>query len=114
MATNRSRRLRKKLCVDEFQELGCELQLQYREDADEAARDAFILAFHNECLIPQGLLFIGCNEFGLVCLMQRGSVSSEQRAAVEQWLASRSDLASFSLGALQDAWYPGKPVNAVA
>ncbi len=26
MATNRSRRLRKKLCVDEFQELGFELQ----------------------------------------------------------------------------------------
>ncbi|MDZ4334367.1 MAG: 50S ribosome-binding protein YggL, partial [Pseudomonas sp.] len=25
MATNRSRRLRKKLCVDEFQELGFEL-----------------------------------------------------------------------------------------
>ena len=27
MATNRSRRLRKKLCVDEFQELGFELNL---------------------------------------------------------------------------------------
>ncbi len=31
MATNRSRRLRKKLCVDEFQELGFELQLSYPE-----------------------------------------------------------------------------------
>ncbi|MET0779073.1 MAG: 50S ribosome-binding protein YggL, partial [Pseudomonas sp.] len=27
MATNRSQRLRKKLCVDEFQELGFELNL---------------------------------------------------------------------------------------
>ena len=112
MATNRSRRLRKKLCVDEFQELGCELQLQYRDGADESERDAFILALHNEVLIPQGLLLIGCNEFGLVCLMKRGSVSTEQRAAVEQWLSSRSDLASFSLSALQDAWYPGNPLNA--
>ena len=31
MATNRSRRLRKKLCVDEFQELGCELTLSFVE-----------------------------------------------------------------------------------
>ena len=29
MATNRSRRLRKKLCVDEFQELGFELNLDW-------------------------------------------------------------------------------------
>jgi len=31
MATNRSRRLRKKLCVDEFQELGFELSFQYQQ-----------------------------------------------------------------------------------
>jgi hypothetical protein len=30
MAKNRSRRLRKKLCVDEFQELGFEVQVVYR------------------------------------------------------------------------------------
>ncbi|MEX5433576.1 50S ribosome-binding protein YggL, partial [Klebsiella michiganensis] len=30
MATNRSRRLRKKLCVDEFQELGFELNFHYK------------------------------------------------------------------------------------
>lgn len=29
MATNRSQRLRKKLCVDEFQELGFELNLDF-------------------------------------------------------------------------------------
>ena len=31
MATNRSQRLRKKLCVDEFQELGFELNLDFKE-----------------------------------------------------------------------------------
>ena len=34
MATNRSRRLRKKLCVDEFQELGFELNFHYKEGVD--------------------------------------------------------------------------------
>ena len=37
MATNRSRRLRKKLCVDEFQELGFELNLNFKEDLADAA-----------------------------------------------------------------------------
>ncbi|WP_135185926.1 50S ribosome-binding protein YggL, partial [Pseudomonas syringae] len=32
MATNRSRRLRKKLCVDEFQELGFELNLDFKQE----------------------------------------------------------------------------------
>ena len=39
MATNRSRRLRKKLCVDEFQELGCELTLSFHEGLSEEGAD---------------------------------------------------------------------------
>jgi uncharacterized protein YggL (DUF469 family) len=42
MATNRSRRLRKKLCVDEFQELGFELNLGFKEDLSDEAIDAFL------------------------------------------------------------------------
>lgn len=45
MATNRSQRLRKKLCVDEFQELGFELNLDFKEDLSEEAIDAFLAAF---------------------------------------------------------------------
>jgi len=44
MATNRSRRLRKKLCVDEFQELGFEVNLTYAQGADAKAVDAFLEA----------------------------------------------------------------------
>ncbi|WP_122301059.1 50S ribosome-binding protein YggL, partial [Pseudomonas syringae] len=39
MATNRSRRLRKKLCVDEFQELGFELNLDFNQELDDKAID---------------------------------------------------------------------------
>ena len=45
MATNRSRRLRKKLCVDEFQELGFELNLNYPDDLDDDAVEAFLDQF---------------------------------------------------------------------
>ena len=42
----------------------------------------------------------------------RGSVSEEQRQAVENWLKARSELAVCEVGPLQDAWYPDKPINA--
>ncbi|HLA31368.1 MAG TPA: 50S ribosome-binding protein YggL, partial [Pseudomonas sp.] len=42
MATNRSRRLRKKLCVAEFQELGFELTLNFQENLAEESIDDFL------------------------------------------------------------------------
>ena len=42
MATNRSRRLRKKLCVDEFQELGFELTLNFKADLSDKTLDDFV------------------------------------------------------------------------
>ena len=112
MATNRSRRLRKKLCVDEFQELGFELILNYREDLDEVAADAFLQQFLKEAIEANSLIFIGCDEFGMVCLGKRGSVTEEQRAQVDAWLKGRSELEGYTLGKLADAWYPEKPINA--
>ena len=112
MATNRSRRLRKKLCVDEFQELGFELLLNYREDLDEVAVDAFLGQFLKEAISDNDMIFIGCDEFGMGCLGKRGSVNEEQRAKVDAWLKGRSELESYTLGKLADAWYPEKPINA--
>ncbi len=92
MATNRSRRLRKKLCVDEFQELGFELNLDFKQELDDKAIDAFLDAFLKEAMEANGLGYVGGDDFGLVCLSKRGSVSEEQRAAVEAWLKGRSEL----------------------
>ncbi|MDG9884455.1 YggL family protein [Pseudomonas putida CSV86] len=111
MATNRSRRLRKKLCVDEFQELGFELNLGFKEDLSDEAIDAFLDAFLAEAMDANGLDYVGGDDFGLVCLAKRGSVSEEQRAAVEAWLKGRSELTSIEVGPLVDAWYPEKPIN---
>ncbi|WP_241083805.1 50S ribosome-binding protein YggL, partial [Pseudomonas viridiflava] len=54
MATNRSRRLRKKLCVDEFQELGFELNLDFKQELDDQAIDAFLDAFLKEAMEANG------------------------------------------------------------
>jgi uncharacterized protein YggL (DUF469 family) len=113
MATNRSRRLRKKLCVDEFQELGFELNLSFKEDLTEEAIDAFLDAFLTEAMDANGLDYVGGDDYGLVCLAERGSVTEEQRAIVEAWLTGRSEVIKVEVSPLMDAWYPEKPINTV-
>ncbi len=63
MATNRSRRLRKKLCVDELQELGFELNLEFKEDLDDQAIDAFLDAFLDEAMDANGLDYVGGDDY---------------------------------------------------
>ncbi|MGB3597409.1 MAG: YggL family protein [Pseudomonas neustonica] len=112
MATNRSRRLRKKLCVDEFQELGFELNLEFKDGLTTEEVDSFLDQFLIKAMEANGLDFVGGEDFGLVCLAERGSVSEEQRAAAEAWLKGRSELAVVEVSPLQDAWYPDKPISA--
>ncbi len=110
MATNRSRRLRKKLCLDEFQELGFELKLDLKDDLSVEEIDSFLEQFILQALEANGLNYVGGEDFGLVCLARRGSVSEEQRAAVESWFKDRSELSKVEVGPLVDAWYPDKPI----
>lgn len=114
MATNRSRRLRKKLCVDEFQELGFEVTLSYVEGLDAKAVDEFLEAFLVEAMEANGLGYIGGEDYGFVCLGKRGSVSEEQRAQVEAWLKGRSELTEFGVSPLMDVWYPENEINVKA
>ncbi len=112
MATNRSRRLRKKLCVDEFQELGFELNMTYPEGTAPADIEAFLDRLTEEALVANGLGYVGGEDYGFVCLGKRGSVSEEQRQKVEAWLKGRKELASFTISPLMDVWYPENPINA--
>lgn len=111
MATNRSRRLRKKLCVDEFQELGFELNLNFKEDLSDEAIDAFLEQFLRDAMTVNGLGYVGGDDFGLVCLSKRGSVSEEQRAAVDAWLKGRNELVDYTVSPLLDVWYPENTIN---
>lgn len=110
MATNRSRRLRKKLCVDEFQELGFELTLDFKDGLSDQELDAFVEAFLNDCIEGNGLGYVGDEDYGFVCLGKRGSVSEEQRAQVEAWLKTRSELNGSTVSPLLDVWYPDAPI----
>ena len=60
MAKNRNRRLRKKLRVDEFKELGFDLSWDFAEGTTEAQIDAILDGFIAEVIDPKRgyLLFI--------------------------------------------------------
>ncbi|WP_068826031.1 YggL family protein [Pseudomonas sp. BMS12] len=111
MATNRSRRLRKKLCVDEFQELGCELTMNFREGLSQAEADQFVDQFLLEAIDGNGLGYVGGEDYGFVCLSKRGSVSEEQRSQLEAWLKGRNEVVEFNLSPLLDVWYPENPIG---
>lgn len=113
MATNRSRRLRKKLCVDEFQEVGFELTLSYQENLEDEVIEAFLDQFEEDAIAANGLGYVGGDDYGFVCLGERGSVSAEQRELVDTWLKARKELSSYTISPLMDVWYPEKPINPV-
>ncbi|MNP09295.1 hypothetical protein D3C76_1013960 [compost metagenome] len=97
--------------MDEFQELGFELNLGFKEDLSDETIDAFLDAFLEEAMDANGLDYVGGDDFGLVCKAERGSVTPEQRAAVESWLKGRNELTKIEVSPLLDAWYPEKPIN---
>ncbi len=102
------KRLRKKLYVGEFKELGFEIAVDLVEGMNEEQLDEFISIFGEEALDKNDLDFEGGGStlalFGLIILNKRGSVSEEQRSSIETWLKERSEVKSVIVGELVDAW----------
>lgn len=106
-AKNRSRRLRKKLRVDEFKELGFDVAWQLKEDISSAELDAFIDKFFDEVIQANGLGFGGEGDFlwhGLICTQALGSCTDENRVAVEKWL-NDNGATSVAVSELYDVWW---------
>ena len=106
-AKNRSRRLRKKLHVDEYQELGFDIAWQFNDGTDGDAIDAFLDKFFAEVIEPNGLGFGGEGDLiwhGLICTQKLGKCTDENREAVEKWMSAQA-LKSVSVSALYDIWW---------
>lgn len=104
----RSRRLRKKLYLDEFSILGFEVEFHF-EGLDEAAFDQFV----NELIdfVEARNLVLGggggAEQFGgLVCSSERyGSTTEEDRAVLTTWLNEKSFITDAIIGELVDPLY---------
>ena len=104
------KRLRKKLHLAEFKELGFNLNIKFTEDNTNDALDAFVEAFLDDVIDPCDLDFGGGGDrfdfAGFIVLAARGCATEEHRAATIAWLEKRDDVTSFEVGDLVDAWYP--------
>ena len=98
----RSRRLRKKLHVDEFREDGFHVRLVLRT-LSAAEADRFWDDFLAEAIEARGLTY-GGGEQGFVAAL-RGSATEADRAAIRDWLAACPEVASAEIGPLVDEWH---------
>ena len=106
-AKNRSQRLRKKLRVDEFKELGFDVAWQLKEDITGDELDAYINKFFAEVIQPNGLGFGGEGDtlwHGLICTQTLGSCTDEHRKIVETWL-NENGAKSVAVSELYDVWW---------
>lgn len=102
----RSRRLRKKLYLGEFQQLGFEVSITLKPNLGIDELDRFLDEFVLDAIEKNELAFGGGTDCGFITTWKRGSVSEAQRTIVEGWLNRRHEVVSVALGSLVDAWHP--------
>lgn len=103
---NRSRRLRKKLHLDEFQQLGFEVSITLKPNLGIDDLDRFLDEFILDAIEENDLAFGGGTAYGFITTWKCGSASEAHRTIVENWLSRRQEVVSVTLGPLVDAWYP--------
>lgn len=107
MASQRSRRLRKKMHIDEFKELGFSVGFSFPEGSSEEAIDKTVDALIADVVDPHGLAFDGSGYLqwqGLICLQKTGKCTEEHRELVRKWLEDRK-LNQIQVSELFDVWW---------
>ncbi|MCW2486863.1 YggL family protein [Candidatus Symbiopectobacterium sp. NZEC127] len=107
MAQQRSRRLRKKLHIDEFQELGFSVSWRFAEGTSVEIIDATLDKFVDDVIDPAGLAFEGSGYLqweGLICLQKTGHCTDAHREQVAAWLKAQQ-LQDVKVSELFDIWW---------
>jgi len=107
MAKNRSRRLRKKMHIDEFQELGFSIAWRFPEGTSEEQIDKTVDDLISEVIAANKLAFDGSGYLaweGLICMEQTGKCTPEHQQQVRQWLEARN-LNDIRISDLFDVWW---------
>ncbi|MBR9786845.1 MAG: DUF469 family protein [Vibrionaceae bacterium] len=109
MATNRSRRLRKKLYVDEFKVLGfsfsCQLNLTKEAECDVLIDD-FLSFIEGRDLVMGGGADLTSFDGFVVPERRYDSATEDDRLAVEQWLTAYKVCSKVEVSPLVDANQP--------
>mgnify|MGYP000853212791 CR=1 FL=1 len=105
---NRSRRLRKKLHVGEFQEFGFQLMFSLKPQlaSFEEALDRWLEFIESQGWgFGGGGVLSGLEIGGYLCQIAGGSLTEADREQAACWLASQPWVASHQIDPLSDAWY---------
>jgi uncharacterized protein len=103
---SRSRRLRKKLRVGEFRQLGFEVEFAFRQKLDRDQDDQFWDAFIIDAIESNNLTFGGGTQ-GFIVPEKRATATEAHRQIVHAWLLAQPEVASVVVGPLVDAWRSG-------
>ncbi len=102
---SRSRRLRKKLHLGEFQQLGFDVGLELSGSLSSQQIEQFWDAFIADAIEANHLLY-GGGVSGFVMPEGRLSATASHQDVVRAWLQARPEVASVKIGPLADVWYP--------
>ncbi len=109
MAANRSRRLRKKLYLDEFQVMGfafsCRLDLMEEHEFDPLINE-FLSYIEQRDLVMGGGADLKTFDGFIVPERRYDSATNDDRTAVEQWLTEHRSCFDVIVGPLIDANQP--------
>lgn len=100
----RSRRLRKKLRIAEFQELGFECSVVWAQVPPTIQQDEFLDRFVEEVVEARDLLVGGGYNEGTIVSTTK-SLTDLDREAVQSWLRAFPGVVDVQVGPLVDAWY---------
>ena len=112
LTKHRSRRLKKKLRVGEFQELGFKVSVELHPELGEHKMIDFWDAFILEAIERNGLAY-GGGTSGFATSWGRGSAAGAHREAVRSWLSTRAEVQSVDVGPLVDSWHGEEDENAL-
>lgn len=107
MAKNRSRRLRKKMHIDEFQEIGFSVAWRFPQGTSEEHIDKTVDSLIIEVIEPNGLAFDGSGYLeweGLVCTQEIGKCTEAHQALVRKWLEEHK-CEDVRMSDLFDVWW---------
>lgn len=105
---HRSRRLRKKLHLDEFQALGFEADFTVKTGTPANRIDVLFDDFIERAIEANGLSCGGGGgslAYSFFVEKARGKTGEADRLAVMDWFSKQEEIASFKVGELVDAWY---------